>query len=168
MLAPRLNSYAVGSNSPQSSAYANSQNANAKLAGLNKIGGYWKRAHRGGAVTVPVMNTLYQPASSTQSAGASQVALARIGGQNNADAVYDNMAPPATVPKQVGGSDVKWGCYSGGQRRWWTSIKRGVKNMSKKVSAKIGKVTRGMAKKVSTKIGKVTRGMSKKVSAKRG
>ena len=87
MLAPKLNSYAVGSNSPQSSAYANSQNANAKLAGLNKIGGYWKRNHRGGAVTVPVMNTLYQPASITQSAGSSQIALARVGGQNNADAV---------------------------------------------------------------------------------
>ena len=163
MQAPTLNSYAPGSNSPQTSAFATSQNANTKLANLTKVGGYGRRKHRGGTVTVPVMNTLYQPASSTQSAGSSQVALAKIGGQNNADAVYDNMAPQATVPKQVGGSGVKWGCYSGGQRRWWASIKRGVKNMSKKVSAKIGRAKRGTAKRGSAK-----RGTAKRGSAKRG
>ena len=125
MLAPTLNSYAPGTNSPQSSAYANSQNANAKLAGLNKIGGYRTRNYRGGTVTVPVLNTLYQPSSSTQSAGSSQVQLAKIGGQNNADAVYDSKAPPATVPpKQMGGSGVKWGCYSGGRTRRTTKKRR--------------------------------------------
>jgi len=136
MLAPTLNSYAPGTNSPQSSAYANSQNANAKLAGLNKIGGYRTRNYRGGAVTVPVLNTLYQPASSAQSAGSSQVQLAKIGGQNGANSAYDSKASPATFPNQVGGSGVKWGCYSGGRRRKTAKKRRRVSTKRRKRTSK--------------------------------
>ena len=69
MLAPKLNSYVAGTNSPQSSAYANGQSSSTKLNTLSKIGGWGKRNYLGGAITVPVLNTLYQPASSAQSAG---------------------------------------------------------------------------------------------------
>lgn len=133
MLAPKLNSYAAGTNSPQSSAYANNQSSSTKLNTLSKIGG--TRNYRGGAVTVPIMNTLYQPASSAQSAGSSQVQLAKIGGQTNANAAYDNATPRATFPPpQSGGSGVKWGCYSGGRRRKSTKKRRKVSTKRRKRS----------------------------------
>ena len=129
MLAPKLNSYVAGTNSPQSSAYANNQSSSTKLNTLSKIGGYRTRNYRGGAVTVPIMNTLYPTASSSQSAGSSQVQLAKIGGQTNANAAYDNAASPA---KQVGGSGVKWGCYSGGRTRRTTKKRRKVSTKRRK------------------------------------
>ena len=117
---PTLNSYVPGANSPQSNAFIIGQNAGVKLNGLNNTtgGGRKSRKQYGGNVTVPILQTAYAPVSS-QSTGSSQVQLAKVGGQNEANSTYDNLGPQATIPKQAGGGKGggKWGCYSGGRKR---------------------------------------------------
>jgi len=118
-----------GTGNPRDSAAAMSQNANAKLANLNSaVGGRskTKRAngkYRGGAsngeVPAPQFQMQYTPTGGPGTSPNNQIAsLTSKNMQTTAWSVDDNAATKMGGRKRYrkGGSDWKWGCYSGGKK----------------------------------------------------
>ena len=120
--------------SPAQAAYNDRQQQNISQANANAaIGGSKKK--KGGAITVPVLQTSYKttgsPEQSPTGIAASNGRVASQGGEN---AKYDNDLNKGGGKrrKRGGNPDWIWGCYSGGKTRKTRTNKRKIRRYRKK------------------------------------
>ena len=119
--------------SPAQAAYNDRQQQNISQANANAaIGGSKKK--KGGAITVPVLQTSYKttgsPEQSPTGIAASNGRVASQGGEN---AKYDNQLQQGGKRRKRGGNpDWIWGCYSGGKTRKTRTNKRKTRRYRKK------------------------------------
>lgn len=120
--------------SPAQAAYNDRQQQNISQANANAaIGGSKKK--KGGAITVPVLQTSYKttgsPEQSPTGIAASNGRVASQGGEN---AKYDNDLNKGGGKrrKRGGNPDWIWGCYSGGKTRKTRTNKRKTRRYRKK------------------------------------
>jgi hypothetical protein len=120
--------------SPAQAAYNDRQQQNiSQTALINSVGGGSKKK-RGGAITVPVLQTSYKttgsPEQSPTGIAASNGRVASLGGEN---AKYDNQLQQGGKRCKRGGNpDWLWGCYSGGKKRKTRTNKRKTRRYRKK------------------------------------
>jgi hypothetical protein len=121
LMQPTTTSYTPGSGNPRASAIASNANMNSKQASLSAIGGKRRRRkrHKGGAagVAVPQMQMPYTPTGGPGTNPNDQISgLSSTGMQSAAWKVNDNQASKmgGSRKKRKGGSNLNWGCLSGG------------------------------------------------------
>ena len=119
---------------PAQAAYNDSLQRNASNAALaNSVGGGSKKK-RGGAITVPVLQTSYKTTGSPeQSPTGIAASNGKVASQGNENAKYDNQLQQGGKRCKRGGNpDWIWGCYSGGKRRKTRTNKRKTRRYRKK------------------------------------
>ena len=120
--------------SPAQAAYNNRQQQNTSDAALaNWVGGNMKK--RGGAITVPVLQTPYKTTGSPdQSPTGIAANNGRVSADSGAAAVYDGDLKNGGGKrgKKGGNPDLLWGCYSGGKKRKTRTNKRKTRRYRKK------------------------------------
>jgi hypothetical protein len=125
LIKPTTTSYTPGSGNPRDSAIASNANMNSKQSNLSAIGGR-RKSHKGGAsppVAVPQMQMPYTPTGGPGTNPNDQISgLSSTGMQSAAWKVNDNQASKmggssqrgGSRKKRKGGSNLNWGCLSGG------------------------------------------------------
>ena len=104
---------------PRDSAIQQMNNTNNKQAALNSAVGGRKRIRKGGAIVVPQFSPSYPQQCSDSTGTNAQIAgLSKTSTQASANSVYDYKAT-----QKGGNTNWKWGCYSGGRRRYSRSCK---------------------------------------------
>ena len=119
--------------SPAQAAYNDNLQKNASQTALiNSVGGSMKK--RGGAITVPVLQTSYKTTGSPdQSPNGIAAYNARVSSQGQENSTYDKQALQGGKRRKRGGNpDWIWGCYSGGKKRKTRTNKRKTKRYRKK------------------------------------
>jgi hypothetical protein len=119
--------------SPAQAAYNDRQQQNISQAALaNSVGGGKKK--KGGAITVPVLQTSYKTTGSpAQSPTGIAANNGRVASQGNENAKYDNQLQQGGKRCKRGGNpDWLWGCYSGGKKRKTLTNKRKTRRYRKK------------------------------------
>jgi hypothetical protein len=120
--------------SPAQAALDSMNQRNASNAALaNSVGGSMKK--RGGAITVPILQTPYQTTGSPEQSPtgiATQNAI--VASQGNENSKYDNQAlqKGGKRCKRGGNPELLWGCYSGGKKRKTRTNKRKTSRYRKK------------------------------------
>lgn len=129
LIKPTTTSYTPGAGNPRDSAIASNANMNSKQSNLSSIGGRRRRKrHKGGAagVAVPQMQMPYTPTGGPGTNPNDQISgLSSTGMQSSAWKMNDNQASKmggssqrgGSKRKRKGGSNLNWGCLSGGSRK---------------------------------------------------
>ena len=120
--------------SPAQAAYNARHQQNISQANANAaVGGSKKK--KGGAITVPVLQTSYKTTGSPEQSPTGIAANnGRVSADSGAAAVYDGDLKNGGGKrgKKGGNPDLLWGCYSGGKKRKTRTNKRKTRRYRKK------------------------------------
>ena len=118
--------------SPAQAAFNDRHQQNISQANANAaVGGNKKK--KGGAITVPVLQTPYKTTGSPEQSPTGIAANnGRVAADSGEQAKYDNKLGGGKRCKRGGNPDWLWGCYSGGKRRKTRTNKRKTRRYRKK------------------------------------
>jgi hypothetical protein len=120
-------------NTPAEAAYNDRQQQNTSNAELARLvsGGSMKK--KGGAITVPVLQTPYKTTGSPEQSPTGIAANnASVSSTSGEQAKYDNKLGGGKRGKKGGNPNWIWGCYSGGKKRKTQTNKRKTRRYRKK------------------------------------
>ncbi len=118
---------------PAEAAYNRTHQQNTSQAELIKRTSGGSKKKRGGAITVPVLQTPYKTTGSPEQSPTGIAATnARVSSDSGAQSVYDNKLGGGKRGKKGGNPDLLWGCYSGGKKRKTRTNKRKTRRYRKK------------------------------------